>query len=138
MKGHSLVRKSLARDTWKLDFSSTPTINIVTIVIVIFACFNWLTTYDNTELRYMYSLFNFLNLFAFWESFIIRDNYLDFEYYGTSGYEVGNLYKSLLFIRNILYNQGHGQHRVSEIEIFFTPKMLHICVLNLDFKQNNV
>ena len=33
---------------------------------------------------------------------------------------------------------GHGQHRVSEIEIFFTPKMLHICVLHVDFKQNNI
>ena len=31
----------------------------------------------------------------------------------------------------------HGQHRVSEIEIFFTPKMLHISVLYADFKQNN-
>ena len=31
----------------------------------------------------------------------------------------------------------HGQHRVSEIEFFFTLKTLLISVLYADFKQNN-
>ena len=33
---------------------------------------------------------------------------------------------------------GQGQHRVSENEIFSTPKTLHISVLHVDFKQNNI
>ena len=36
-----------------------------------------------------------------------------------------------------MYEGGHGQHRVSEINFCFTPKRLHISVLQLEFKQNN-
>ena len=32
---------------------------------------------------------------------------------------------------------GHGQHRVSEIKIFFPLKTLLTSVLHVEFKQNN-